>query len=118
MNWTGSALITAGTDLNRQSICQVQQADISLDLTHTDATFYYELLDNVVDLDLGLLRRLFDGEASSDRRNPTGDIESRCCGAIALWQLGVADTTTGLSPMLQQTGLMWTNLDWWTGRLS
>ena len=27
-------------------------------------TFYYEVLDNVIDLDLGLTARMFDGEAS------------------------------------------------------
>ena len=31
------------------------------DLTHTDATLYYEILDNWVNLDLGLTGRLFDG---------------------------------------------------------
>lgn len=31
------------------------------DLTHTDATLYYELLDNWINLDLGLTARKFDG---------------------------------------------------------
>ncbi len=31
------------------------------DLTHTDATLYYEILDNWVNLDLGLTARMFDG---------------------------------------------------------
>jgi outer membrane protein len=35
-----------------------------LELTHTDATLYYQLLDNVVDLDLGLTVRYLDGSAS------------------------------------------------------
>ncbi len=35
-----------------------------LDLSHTDATFYYELADNWVNFDLGLTFRLFDGQAS------------------------------------------------------
>src|SRR5690606_7128931 len=34
----------------------------NIDLTHTDATFYYELLDNVVSLDAGLTVRYFDGD--------------------------------------------------------
>lgn len=33
----------------------------SLDLSHTDATLYYEVLDNVVSLDLGMTVRKFDG---------------------------------------------------------
>ncbi len=32
-----------------------------LELTHTDATFYYQLLDNIIDLDLGLTVRHIDG---------------------------------------------------------
>ena len=31
------------------------------DLTHTDVTLYYEILDNWVNLDLGLTARMFDG---------------------------------------------------------
>jgi outer membrane protein len=37
--------------------------DSTTDLTHTDVTLYYELLDNWVNLDLGLSVRVFDGEA-------------------------------------------------------
>ena len=41
-------------------------SDISsvLDLSHTDATFYYEILDNWVSLDIGGTIRVFDGEVS------------------------------------------------------
>ncbi|RZA01786.1 MAG: TIGR04219 family outer membrane beta-barrel protein [Moraxellaceae bacterium] len=31
------------------------------DLTHTDATLYYEILDNWVNLDIGVTARMFDG---------------------------------------------------------
>ena len=64
LNWSGNGWINAGTDLNGTPFVVAEQADISLDLSHTDATFYYEVLDNVVDLDLGITARLFDGEAS------------------------------------------------------
>lgn len=64
MTWTGNALITAGTDLNGTPFTSTQQADIALDLTHTDATLYYEVFDNIVNLDLGITARLFDDEAS------------------------------------------------------
>ena len=36
----------------------------SLDLTHTDVTLYYEILDNWVNLDLGLTGRVFDDGVS------------------------------------------------------
>ena len=64
MDWTGSALVTAGTDLNGNPFVSDEQVEVSLDLSHTDATLYYEVLDNVVDLDLGITARAFDGEAS------------------------------------------------------
>ena len=57
MDWAGSALVTAGTDLNGNPFVSDEEVDVSLDLTHTDATFYYEILDNVVDLDLGITAR-------------------------------------------------------------
>ncbi|MFT5032602.1 MAG: outer membrane protein [Bermanella sp.] len=34
-----------------------------IDLSHVDATLYYEILDNIVSLDVGLTARKFDGEA-------------------------------------------------------
>jgi outer membrane protein len=34
-----------------------------IDLSHTDLTLYYEILDNWVTVDLGVTARLFDGEA-------------------------------------------------------
>lgn len=36
--------------------------DSTTDLSHTDATFYYEILDNWVNLDIGFSVRVFDGE--------------------------------------------------------
>jgi len=44
---------TASTDVNS-----------TLDFSHIDATLYYELLDNWVNLDFGVTFRMFDGEAS------------------------------------------------------
>jgi len=34
----------------------------SVDLSHTDATLYYEILDNIISIDVGLTARTFDGE--------------------------------------------------------
>ena len=49
--------------------------DSTTDLTHTDATFYYELLDNWVNLDLGLTVRMFDGEVRLATTGREGSIE-------------------------------------------
>lgn len=40
-----------------------------VDFSHTDATLYYELLDNWVSLDLGLTARIFDGEVDLPASN-------------------------------------------------
>ena len=43
----------------------------TIDLSHTDATLYYEILDNWVSLDVGMTVRLFDGEIDiSSETNP------------------------------------------------
>ena len=34
----------------------------SVDLSHSDATLYYEILDNIVSIDIGITARTFDGE--------------------------------------------------------
>ena len=55
-----------GTDIvfDGRSFSTNEDIVSTLDLTHTDATLYYELLDNWVSLDLGLTVRAFEGEAS------------------------------------------------------
>ncbi len=47
------------------------------DLTHTDATFYYEILDNWVSLDVGISVRLFDGfvEIQSTNESAREDLD-------------------------------------------
>lgn len=49
-------------------------AKTTTDLSHTDATLYYELLDNIVSLDLGLTARRFDGSFTAS--GSTGFIPS------------------------------------------
>jgi outer membrane protein len=62
---------------------RIQRTDVSaenkyssggeLDLSHTDATLYYEILDNWVHLDLGLTARVFDGELKNGISNVSVD---------------------------------------------
>lgn len=52
--------------------------DSQIDLTHIDTTFYYEILDNWVSLDLGLTARKFDGylEATTESQGTsTGELK-------------------------------------------
>ncbi|WP_320837182.1 TIGR04219 family outer membrane beta-barrel protein [Zhongshania sp.] len=52
-----------------------EEVDSTTDLTHTDGTFYYEILDNWVNLDVGLTVRMFDGEVSIRGASGEGSIE-------------------------------------------
>jgi outer membrane protein len=97
MEWTGNALVTAGTDLNGSPFVSDQQVDVSLDLTHTDATFYYEIFDNVVDLDLGITARAFEGEASLVGASQQETIDLDAIGPLLYGQVGVDFPLTGLS---------------------
>jgi outer membrane protein len=64
LEWAGQGVVPAGTRLDEVVFPVDQAVAADLDLSHTEVTFYYEILDNIVDLDLGLTARLFDGEAS------------------------------------------------------
>lgn len=108
MNWSDSALIESGTDLNGNPFTTTQQADIALDLTHTDATFYYEVLDNIIDFDLGVTARLFDGEASLIGITQQESIELEAVVPLLYGKLGVSVPTTGLAAELSAN---WINVD-------
>ncbi|MGB0449057.1 MAG: TIGR04219 family outer membrane beta-barrel protein [Porticoccaceae bacterium] len=97
MEWTGNALVTAGTDLNGSPFVSDEQVDVSLDLSHIDATFYYEVLDNVVDLDLGITARAFDGQASLVGVSQQESIDLDAVGPLLYGKVGVDVPLTGLS---------------------
>lgn len=46
----------------------------TIDLSHSDITLYWEVLDNWINLDLGLTGRVFDGEVSIDASANGGSI--------------------------------------------
>ncbi|WP_372860987.1 TIGR04219 family outer membrane beta-barrel protein [Spongiibacter sp.] len=52
-----------------------EDVDSTTDLGHTDATLYYEILDNWVNLDVGLTIRMFDGEASIKGTSGEGSVD-------------------------------------------
>lgn len=66
--------ITREFRLNNETYTAGEEVFTDLDLTHTDFTLYYELLDNWVELDLGLTLRRFDGHAYAE--GESGDSES------------------------------------------
>ena len=58
---TANGQTPAGFEFNDAVFPAGTPVQSDLDLTHADATFYYQLLDNVVNLDLGLTVRYIDG---------------------------------------------------------
>lgn len=58
-----SAMSTTTRQIQFGGVSIAAEVDVltEMDVSHTDATLYYELLDNWVSLDLGLTARYFDG---------------------------------------------------------
>lgn len=56
-----SGTISESFTLDGETFVATETIDSDVDLTHTDFTLYYELLDNWVNLDLGITLRKFDG---------------------------------------------------------
>ncbi len=73
----GDNELTRSIDFNGSQFSGSENVSAEADLTHTDATFYYEVLDNWVSLDLGLTVRLFDGfvEIQSSNESAREDLD-------------------------------------------
>ena len=85
-----------------------QAVAADLDLSHTEVTFYYEILDNIVDLDLGLTARLFDGEASLIGATQQERIELDAVIPMLYGRAGIDLPFTGLSAALSGN---WVNVN-------
>ena len=70
LGFRGEGTLTKPFRLDDVEFSAGETVSTELDLTHTDAVMYYELLDNVVNLDLGLTLRLFNGRATVAGRSP------------------------------------------------
>ncbi|WP_111641984.1 TIGR04219 family outer membrane beta-barrel protein [Marinimicrobium alkaliphilum] len=65
INDTSTAVLTSNFTLNNETFQAGTEVATELDLSHTDVVIYYELLDNIVELDLGVALRKFGGYASA-----------------------------------------------------
>jgi len=59
---SATSTLTRNIEFNGETFTGSSPVNSTIDLSHTDATLYYEILDNWVSLDLGLTIRKFDGE--------------------------------------------------------
>jgi outer membrane protein len=57
----GMSTLTSTFTLDEETYSQGTDVFTELDMTHTDGTLYYEILDNWVTFDIGLTARAFDG---------------------------------------------------------
>ncbi len=73
----GDNVLNRSIDFNGSQFSFSDNVSAEADLTHTDATFYYEVLDNWVSLDLGITVRLFDGfvEIQSTNESAREDLD-------------------------------------------
>jgi outer membrane protein len=97
LEWAGQGVVSAGTSLDEVVFPSDQAVAADLDLSHTEVTFYYEILDNIVDLDLGLTARLFDGEARLIGATQQERIELDAVIPMLYGRAGIDLPFTGLS---------------------
>lgn len=78
-NLEGSAIGTASQTFTFNDVLFTEGSELatSYDFTHVDYTLYYELLDNWVNLDLGLTGKDFDGFTEINYTATTGVVGSR-----------------------------------------
>ena len=62
----GQTMLTENVTFGDETFVAGSELGANMTLTHTDATLYYEILDNWVNLDLGLTARLYDGNFQAD----------------------------------------------------
>lgn len=67
-----------------QTGVEFEDANSTLDLTHTDVTLYYEVLDNIVSIDIGLAARMYDGEYVYTLSSYQSDIDNNQALAYAM----------------------------------
>ena len=65
---SGEGVLSGPFRLDDVEFSEGETVSTELDLTHNDVVMYYELLDNVVTLDVGLTLRMFSGHARAAGR--------------------------------------------------
>ena len=71
----GEAMLTESVTFGDETFVVGSDVMADINLSHTDATLYYEILDNWVNLDLGLTARMYRGEMSVESDLQSEDIE-------------------------------------------
>lgn len=81
----GEATLSSEFRLDNRTFDANTEVYTDLDMTHTDATLYYELLDNWISLDVGLTVRAFDGYVYvEDRDDPSQNERAELTAVVPL----------------------------------
>lgn len=75
LEFSGAQTLDTGFDFDDFDYASGTSISTDVDLTHADATVYYEILDNWISLDLGLTLRAFDAQVAINdgtQRNEMG----------------------------------------------
>lgn len=83
----GDSVLTSSFDFNGATFSANDNVHATIDLSHTDATFYYEVLDNWINLDIGLTARMLDGGARIVRTSDGASEERAAEGTLPLLYL-------------------------------
>lgn len=70
---TSSSTLTRDINYEGQDFLDTTVVNSQFDMTNTELTLYYELLDNWINLDMGLTLRQYDGQVSIN--NAVGDLD-------------------------------------------
>jgi len=76
----------------------------SVDLGHTDSTLYYEILDNIVSVDIGITVRAFDGLYNTPGSNTVMDDTTYLAYASAVVMIPATGLSVGME-MYQDMGV-------------
>jgi outer membrane protein len=108
LEWAGQGTVPAGTRLDEVVFPIEQTVTADLDLSHTEITLYYEVLDNIIDLDLGLTARIFDGDASLIGAAQQERVELDAVVPMLYGKAGIDMPFSGLSAAVSGN---WINVD-------
>lgn len=71
---SGSGVLSSGFNYEGTGFTVGQSVASSVDLSHTDLTLYYELIDVGMDLDLGITARYLEGEVSINNVRESAEV--------------------------------------------
>ncbi|MEX0941469.1 MAG: TIGR04219 family outer membrane beta-barrel protein [Pseudomonadales bacterium] len=99
---SGTGALTSSFTFAGQTFTASQPVNSKLDLTHTDITLYYELVDIGFDLDVGITGRVFDGEVVVNTARE--DLEGTLPMLYARTKIGLPFTGTYVNASINTIG--------------